>query len=283
MNNLFIIENGLNTSYIDSVIMALFYKMTHLQELLSKIPEKNKFSYLQDLINNVIDQVRRNCSIDSSFINEIRNYSFICGWKEGMSLVELYNVMDYIDFLLKGFDFGGINFEIVELTKNSQNEESKIIKNNYIELSLNSDGDLTEILDKWITVNLIEKNKNSFSCYHFKEIPLLLPIYINRMSDNKFLDYSIDIKKRIKFNKNNDKTQQEMSWVIHSIICFSVSGVNSAGKYYSIIRMENNNWLLFSNDKIPSLSNINIFDKDFSQKIKQECVVVLYRLDDILF
>lgn len=280
----FVVADGLNTSYIDSLLMGLFYRTTHLQEMLSKSPEKSKFSYLQELMNNVVDQTRHNFSIDSSFINEIRNYSFICGWKDNLSLTELYNVVDYLDFIMKGFDFEGMNCEIIELSKDSQDETTKTLKLNYIELNVSSSDennlDIKNLLEKWIDVNLIEKK--SLTYYHFKELPMLIPIYINRSNENKQLvNTSVDIKKRIKFHKNNDKTQSDMEWVIHSIICFSGSG---NGRYYTIINTDNDKWqwYLFSSDKIPSLVKINIFDVDISNKIKQECVLVLYRLHDKL-
>jgi hypothetical protein len=282
----FVIADGLNTSYIDSLLMGLFYRTTHLQEMLSKSPEKSKFAYLQDLMNNVIDQTRRNFSVDSSYINEIRNYSFICGWKDNLSLTELYNVVDYLDFIMKGFDFEGINCEVIELSKNSQDEMAKSLKLNYIEVNVNTSNkdniDIKTLLEDWINSNLIEKNKNSLTYYHFKELPMLIPIYVNRLDENKqSVNTSVDIKKRIRFYKNNDKTQLSMEWIIHSIICFSSSG---NGRYYTIINVDNDDWqwYLFSNDKLPSLVKINISDSDISNKIKQECVLVLYRLCDNL-
>jgi hypothetical protein len=273
MTGTFIIEDGYNTSYIDTTIMALFYKPTHLTDLLIQLPEKSKFAYLQDIIStNVIDQVRRNFSVDASLINEIRNYSFICGWKEGCSITELYNAIEYLEFLIKGFDFFGIKCDLIDLSKKTQ-EYVHFIKTNYITLLITENSNIKLLLEKW-TNSLLKKNTMS---YHFTEIPIIIPIYLNRYDDtNQINNYKIDIKKKIRFN---NKGQNDISWVIHSIICFSNTG---KGHYYCIINMDNNVWCLFNNSKIPSVIKIDITDEDIANKIKQECVIVLYRLDDVL-
>jgi hypothetical protein len=68
----FCVEDGYNTSYIDSVLIALFYKPTHLHELLTQLPEKTMFSYLQELIfSNFVEQVRKNYSVNSGMKYEI--------------------------------------------------------------------------------------------------------------------------------------------------------------------------------------------------------------------
>lgn len=273
-NTTFVVANGLNTSYIDSLIMALFYRSTHLQNVLTQYPENSKFLYLQELIShNFIDNVRHNYSIDKSIINEIRNYSLVCGWKDGCNITDLYNVVDYMKFIMNGFNFGDISLEIIEYNQD-ENEKIRTINMNYFEVPITKDTNVKALLEKWGD-DCVRKNKNSVVCHRFKEIPLLIPIYFNRYTDGVICQ--IDIKKRIKFRKNNDVTQNKASWVIHSLICFSNSG---GGNYYSVINNGNDQWYLFSNDKIPSLIRIKISDSDISNKIKQECVVALYRLDD---
>jgi hypothetical protein len=309
MNTVFIVADGLNTSYIDSLLTGLFYKQTHLQEMLIQLPENIKFAYLQDLINNnFVDPIRHNFSVDSTLINEIRNYSIICGWKEGYNITDLYNVTDFLDFLITGINFGMMNYEIIEIQKSTpQEEKSKLLQMNYIQINAGSDSDIETLLQKWIDTILLEQISNNIEAYyHFKELPMLVSIYLNRTTDNKQINNcSIDIKKRIKFYKNNDKTQLTASWIIHAIICYSGSG---GGKYYTLINQSNNYiksdmstdlrnvshnfshkdsdanmiWYMYNNDKIPSMVKIDIKNKDISLKIKQECVLVMYRLDDNL-
>lgn len=256
----FYVEDGYNTSYIDSLLIALFYKPTHLYELLTDIPENIKFSYLQDMIShNLVEQVRKNYSINASIINEIRNYSLMCGWKSGSSITDLYNVTDYLDFLLTGFSCNIINIETLSYN----------IKLNYLTFNAKNDSNIKILLDNWISENI---NKQT---YHFVELPTLIPINIKRENEN----CKIDIKKRIQFDKNNNKSQSSASWVIHSILCYSRVGI---GRYYSVIYTTYDNWYLFSNEKLPSMQKIDIKDQNISEKIKQECVLMLYRIDEML-
>jgi hypothetical protein len=280
MDTVFVVSDGFNTSYIDSLIVGLFYKETHLDEMLIQIPEKMKFAYLQELMyNNIVYLVRHNFCVDATLINEIRNYSIICGWKCGLNITELYNVIDYLDFLITGFNFGHISYEIIEIQKGIS-ETTKSLDINYIQINVGSDNDIQTLLKKWICNILLEDvNDDNDIYYHFKELPMFITIYLNRTMENKQINTcSIDIKKRIKFYKNNDKTQSNASWIIHCIICYSNS---STGKYYTILN-DIDNYYIFNNDKIPSMSKIDIKNKDIARKIKQECVLVIYRFDNSL-
>lgn len=281
MTLIFSVENGFNTSYIDSLLMALFYSHSHLCEILINTPDESKFIYLQDIINNnLIDQSRNNFSTDSTVINEIRNYSIICGWKNGMNILELYNVVDYLDFIMKGFSFKGIQCELININK--QKETINSFNSNYIEIKVSDESTIKKLLTEWTNIHLknISNDENILSYYHFKEIPLLIPIYLNRSDENNQTNnFKIDIMKKIKFSNNNDKLQNGSRWSVHSIICYTNSG---SGQYYSIIN-SNNQWYLFNNEKIPSMININITNEIVSNKIKQECVLILYKLDNIIY
>lgn len=284
-----IIADGFNTSYIDSLIVGLFYKTTHINNMLNQIPKNIMYMYLQDLIKiNIIENIKNNFSVDSCVANEIRNYSYLCGWKNGLNynITDLHNVVDYFDFLVSGFDYSKISFELMEIIKNDTNihENIKHIDVNYIQMNVCDDSDVKLLIEKWIDSILLTSNESSnestiatIAYYHFKELPILIPIYLHRFSvDNQFNNCMIDIKKRIKFYKNNDKSQLSASWILHSIICYSTIG---RGKYYTIFNDEQN-WYLFSDDKIPSIIKIDIKDDIIGKKIKQECVLILYKLDE---
>lgn len=266
----FIIENGYNTSYIDTVLLSLFYKPTHLASILTQLPEKKSFVYLQDMIYfNIIEQIRKNFSISSGMMNEIRNCSISCGWKTNYNITDLYNPIDYLNFLINGLNIGDIKCDLVDST----NIES--FRTNYITMQITNNNDIRSLLDKWTDTHL-KKNVNGI--YRFTETPVLIPIYLDRRSENNQINkYEIDIKKKIKFN-------DDMSWIIHAIICYSSTG---NGQYYCIINMDDNNqqnnsWKMFNNNKIPSIMNINIKDPNYANKIKQECTIILYRLNDTL-
>jgi hypothetical protein len=274
-NNIFVVENGINTSYIDSLLIALFYKQSYMQEILFQQTENDFFIYLQDLIyNNFVCQFRNGFSIGSGAINEIRNYSYLCGWKNGFNILDLYNVVDYFSFLMSGLIKNLINIEImiVHPIKNTQTINN--MNMNYIELKITENSDVKTLLKDWENIFFIEK-KNTY--YNFKEIPIIIPIYLNRYTTSDINFSKIDIKNKIKFYKNNDNKQINFHWNIHSIICFSNSG---AGSYYSLFNIDNNIWYLFNNMNIPALSKIDISENDISTKIMQECVLLFYKLND---
>ena len=252
----FCVEDGYNTSYIDSALIALFYKPTHLYELLTEIPEDIKFVYLQEIIlSNFVEQIRKNYSISSTYINEIRNYSIMCGWKYGYSITDLYDVQDYLTFLLKGLNSYPMTIETMS---------SKIVQINCITLNLFEDSTLKKLLNDWI-----ESTTDGIQ-YKFVDLPQLITIYIDRKKEGT----KIDIMKKIQFAKNN--THNNASWIIHSLICKTKS------HYYAVVYTLYGNWYLFDNNKLPSILQIDITNNDISEKIKQECVIVLYRIDDIL-
>jgi hypothetical protein len=247
-----------------------------LRAILSQFPDQSKFLYLQELINNnFIDNINHGYSIDSSIINEIRNYSIVCGWKEGGNITDLYSVADYMKFLMHGIGFGQIDFEFVEFDK-MENEKIRTLSMNYIDVPISENTDVKLLLEKWYDDHVKKPTEElTILCNRFKEIPIMIPIYFNRDQSSSF---QVDIKKKIKFKKNNDCTQNTASWIIHALICFSNSG---GGNYYSVLNIDVDQWYIFSNDKLPSFIKIKISDPNFSNKIKQECVMAIYRLDNM--
>ena len=188
MDTVFVVSDGFNTSYIDSLLVGLFYKETHLDEMLIQIPENIRFTYLQELIyNNIVYLVRHNFCVDATLINEIRNYSIMCGWKTGLNITELYNVIDYLDFLITGFNFGHMSYEIMEIKKGVVEEETtKSLDINYIQVNVGSDNDIQTLLKKWVCNILLEdSDDDSYIYYHFKELPMFITIYLNRTMENK--------------------------------------------------------------------------------------------------
>lgn len=266
-----LVEDGLNTSYIDTLLISLFYKSTHLYDMLSNIPENIKFAYLQDMImSNFVEQIKRTYSIDISILNEIRNYSILCGWKDSPNMTDFFNVIDYLSFLSDGFNYGGISYELYYINKMQSYDivASNTIK--YINIKLEIDEDVTvkKLLDDWVDKKLLKYN-DIHTYYKFKEIPMFIPIYFERLINECWNNCKIDFFKKIKFNSS----EHEYSWIIHSLICITNK------KYYSIINNDNK-WYIFSNEKIPSLNEIDITNVDFANKIKQECILAIYRFDE---
>lgn len=254
MNTMFVVENGINTSYIDTLLFSLFYN-THCNDLLIELPENEHFGYLQDLIlDNFIYPIRNSHTVKSDIINEIRNYSYLCGWKNTKNILELFNVDEYFDFLMNGLTKKIINIDIKISDKNIKN-----VTMNYIKFDIKKNTNIRSLLNDWQKTNL-----------YFREIPFIIPIYLNRQHDISYNHNKIDIKKKIKFN--NDKIN---SWGIYSIICYVKSLEHNI--YYSLI-FQDNIWYLFNNLNYPALSKIDITDNDIKFKIMQECVMLFYKL-----
>jgi hypothetical protein len=178
----------------------------------------------------------------------------MCGWKTGLPITESYNATEYLNFLLNGFNVYPITIE----TTTSQSTTT-----NCITLSLSEDSNLSNLLNKWID-GVTGKTQ-----YKFVNLPQLIPICIDRLKDG----CKVDIMKKIQFN---NKTQNNASWVIHSLIC------QTRSHYYALVYTLYGDWYLFDNNKLPSIIRVDITDSDISDKIKQECVIALYRIDDIL-
>lgn len=293
----FIVENALNSSYIDSLFVSLFFKPSYIQDILSEYPENISFIYLQELIyENFVCNMRRNFFIDSATINEIRNYMTLCGWKNTSDTIDTYDVQDLYSFLINGFHKSKLNFTKIgrcapssasspslpinlssisvhggcatrsRSLANEADERSDLIKLNYIELKVTKNSDIKTMLDEYFDEKI--------SQYHFEEVPNFIPIYLNRNFEttnvNKLNNFSIDIKQGIYISKNNiNQEQKTLLWTIHSIVCYS------SGHYYSIVSNETG-WYLFSHFKLPSLLKIDIKNEDMAAKIKQECVFVVY-------
>ena len=254
-----IVEGCLNISYIDNLFVALFYKPSFVQNILSNEVEDLNSLHLQNMIYYYfVNNVRIRNVINSQTLNEIRNFSVFCGWKNNQNFIELFDINEYYDFLIEKFCHKKITLK---------NNDSILFSQNYITFNVNKNDDIKILTDTWID--------NNFGDYRFDKIPDFIPIFLNRKSTTgKLNDDLIDIKKAISFKKNNDETQKDTMWLIHSIICYAK---NDKQHYYSIIN-DNNEWFLYSSLKIPSLVKIDIKDEDISYKIKKECVFLLYTL-----
>lgn len=259
----FIVEPGLNTSYIDALFVSMFFKPSYIQDML--IDQDNNIEldaiHLQDIIYHYfVRNMRSRYTINYQVINEIRNQLIFQGWMDNCNIVDLFEVQDLYNFLTEKFYRNGlINFESCDGSN---------LNLNYININVEKSDNIRDMVNLWIDENLQN--------YHLRDIPKFIPIFLNRNHRNDITNFLIDIKEGIQFEKNNNnQSQHEILWVIHSIICFSKTG---NGHYYCIVS-DGNEWFLFSDNKIPSLIKINIKDEDIVLRIKQECVFVFYTLD----
>lgn len=280
-----IVEDGLSSSYIDALLTALFYKNNkNLLSILDLTPAKPSGIYLQELIKQkFVEPLQRNFSINSATINEIRNYSIICGF-EINDIVKEQNVLNYFKFIAELFNIEKMTFEIEQIKDNINIINNNKLSIEYLIFKPQSDTSIKKLLENWINTNIFKidqaiNNSHIYNIYSLSMIPTYIIIYINRYEDNKKLDIKIDIMKRIKFYNNNLNSQNYLKWNLHSIICHCGSSIDS-GNYYSII-YHNKYPILFNNKYFPSFTQININDDEIKDKIMTESVMLIYTLNDI--
>jgi len=302
IKTLFIVENGLNTCYIDSLLMALFYKpSTYLDNLLITEPKDPNYIYLQSIIKlKFVDVVRKNISITADVINEIRIFSNICGWKYDMpdELTEQQDVNEFYTFLMDK-----MNTPLIEIQRQTisealtdKNDIGSIEKIPFINLHIQENENETsikELLNIWMNHNPIDVNREiiddvgikrltsvkALNVYRIVNVPMFIGLSLNRFPGGKRLDTMIDIQKKIKLYQYD--SQDGLRWRIHSVICHK-GETPKAGHYYSALFDGDNSWLLFDDQSIPSLKEVNIKDTEISDTIKREAVFAIYTYDETI-
>ena len=300
----FVIENGLNTCYIDALLMCLFFKpCAYLDELLTSEPKDPGNIYLQDIIKlKFVDPVRKNFSIMAETMNEIRTYANICGWKSESSdeLFEQQDVNEFYTFLL-----GVINSPLIEIQRqtiaedfNNKSELGSIEKIPFISLNISNEENYDEmtikiLLNNWMNNNTVdlkreiinkegEKNVQTvkgLNIYKIMNVPTFVAIALNRFTgtDKKRKNTKIDIQKRIKLHHISDDNEG-LRWKIHSFICHKGDNIKS-GHYYSVIQSDNT-WLLFDDQAIPCIKEIDILNPLLAEIVKREIVFAIYCYDE---
>lgn len=282
-----VIENGINTCYIDSLLVALFYKSSNIEDILEEDPKDPGSLYLQDLIKlKFVEPMRRHYIIGSDIVNMIRNYSVQNGWcnNEG-DIFDQQDVSEFYNFLIDRCSANYIEFEKIKINDSMNDSNTTIEKLPFIPLHpniLEPENSVKNLLTTWIDNTLLEKNTESqYTCvYHLKECPSYIPICINRFTKNgEKIHTRVNIMKKIKLSGISDKIQENMKWRIHAIICYS--GITSQnGHYYTILLTSDNRWLLFDDMMIPSFKQIDINDRTIGDRIMRECVMLFYTLEN---
>jgi len=240
-----IIEDGGNTSYIDSILLYLFYNN---QELLNNDPENNKYIYLQEIIKTkFIEPVKKNNVIFSNIMSEIQNYLFFFGFNNK-------NPIELFIFLFEKLNFEPIRISFI-------NNTFETIKQNISHINLIADKDCTI---KELYINFVQNNNEILDFKNNIEI-LNLPKQINFHIERK-CSCKVDILNIISLFVNDSIKEKEFKWKFNSLIGFS------NGKYYSIIH-ENKKLYIVKNSMIPSKI---LIDRSIIDMIKNEVIFVSY-------
>ena len=307
-----VVENGYNTCYIDSVLICLFYK-NDINNILENTPKKPEGFYLQELIKNkFINPIQRNYCITSSVINEIRNYSVICGWSSEGNITDKKNCIKYLCFLLDLFNCMPLQFEIFEIKNNIITNNTQLLSLPYLDLKLEKDDSIKNLIQYWINSKTFSPDENIIQCYKLINIPQFIICYINRFNNGFKNKYKIDIMKKIKFFNINDQTQKYIKWKIYGIICHTTDNdseikndlnINNKfnnklnnnklnnnksnidnltyGHYYTVFMSNNKHqWILFDDNLIPSFKYIDLKNDNIKEKIMTDTIMVMYTIEE---
>jgi len=214
-----IIEDGYNTSYIVSFIIALFYKSSDADNILNIDPYDIQFTYIQEFIKiRFIESLRRGYSIHSDVINELRNHLIKCEWCNNISdihsIISLKGIDEFYKYFMAKIYNNSHNITLARIDKNTNTDTNQIVSVPLIELTLPDGLDkigINSLFKAWLGSNI------SLGSYNYKitSLPDILPLFIKR-NDNKT---KIDIKQYIKFFDAKDSLQSKLVWKIHSFIC----------------------------------------------------------------
>lgn len=278
-----VVENGLNTCYLDALFAAMFYRPSIIDGILEKDPKDASAIFLQELIKmKFVEPLRRHYSISENIMNEIRNYAVICGWcKDDDYVDEQQDVSEFYIFLINL-----LSVQYIEFEKTATDEDFKVVssvkeKLPYIPLHPVDDShSVRDLLKIWIDLNIVElQNKTYHHYYKLSNIPSYIPLHINRFNvTGERIKTKIDIMERIMFFNINDTTQKNLRWKIHSIVCHTGETMKS-GHYYTVLLTNDRKWLLFDDKHIPSIKQIDINDYDIRDTIMMECMFLFYVLE----
>lgn len=300
---IFVVENGFNTCYISSLLMALFYKPSCLDKILSQEPKEPDTIYLQEMIKaKFVDKVRSGISVLSEVMNEIRTYANICGWLKDIpnEMSDQQDVNEFFGFLIDKTDFPHVEIQRRTITEGigSKDDVGVIETIPFINLIVPYDVDeisVKELLIGWMNNNTvdvkrhtikdgykIEENVKALNIYEVQNVPPAIGISLNRFNNeiNMRIETKIDIQRKIKLHHILD--EEGLKWKIHSIVCHT-GETHKSGHYYSVIFGcgTDSAWYLFNDLYIPSLQKINMKDHDTMEMIKRECVFLLYTYESV--
>jgi hypothetical protein len=253
-NNIYIIDDGLNTNYISCLLVSMFLNKNIIyNSLLEKSDINPQFIYIQELIKFILSSLKTYKTINSNILNKFRltlAFNNLINKENFFSNIPIENLYE---FLIKTFSQNKIEFINI-------NNGSKIENYFYINLNINPSFDS---LKYQLSENLKYKILNN--------IPDFIGIKLNREINNS---NAIDIQKKITIKsiyslENNESEKNKLIWNIFSIICYEPN----LDLYYSFINISNN-WFYFNQKELLNIQIVNI--KEFEAKIKLQSYFLIY-------
>lgn len=279
--NEFIIENAINTCYIDSLLFSLFYKPSSFDEILNKDLKNATGMYLQEYIKGrFVDLIRNGKSVLKDDIEMIRVICSNLGWSSQEEYLNQHDVTEFYCFLLDIFEMEKISIQRNTMTEslilNNTIGEKEVIP--YIPLHLSETepfDTIKNMLSRWQYDNIstITNQRNiCLNSYNITNMPSLICLAINRFTNGGIrIQTNVIIQKKIYINE-----VKSIEWFFHAAICHHGNTLKS-GHYYALISGNNSQWYIFDDLNIPCIKEVRMDDPIVTNMIKKECVFVLYK------
>lgn len=291
----FIITNAINTCYIDSLLMALFFTPSILESILNNDVSSSDTMYLQEYIRvHFVERVRNNKSVNEDIMNLIRILCVQIGWRSEVirnddEFFGQQDVNEFYTFLMNKFDGPFIDIQRITIIEGVDNiDNSDVIeKLPFIPVNITGHTNITvkDILNDWMNNNYTTLKKqidrsndtemNGINYYKIINEPIILPIAINRFNkDGDRENTKLTIQKKIS-PVTSVNPYYKIEWDFHSAICHTGSNFKE-GHYYTLLN-HYNQYYIFDDLKVPCIEKIDMSDPDIIDKIKLESVFLIYK------
>lgn len=293
----FIVKNTGNMCYIDSILMALFYSDSTINNILKTDVEDTISLYLQEFIKlNFVEKVKNGVSVQDDSMNMMRDIIFHSGWlnRNCEEYFEQQDVSEFYTFLLN--KFGGPLLEIQRSTVYEDDSDgvssTSLEKIPFIPLHLPISGSNVKIktlLNSWMHNNYTEvkrdiilpdgtkttQNINGLNSYNIINTPNFVGLSINRYTNSTSRNgINVIIQKKISFSSGSNFYGTH-EWIFHAAVCHKGESTKS-GHYYTLLA-DRGGYYIFDDLEVPCLNEVRMDDPVITNMVKKECVFLIYR------
>ncbi len=298
----FMVENAINTCYIDSLLVGLFLSPSVISNLLTSDPKTVNAIYLQEYIaSNFVECIRNNKSVLEETVSMIRTLCIDNGWMAEKSkkksdnyndeYIEQQDISEFYTFILNLLSGPVIDITRSMITESDyQSSTTSEEKIPFIPLSpipkptqsgasssSSSEGvTVKDMLTSWMYDNCLNtKDKKGLNTYNIVNTPYIMCMSINRFPNGKDRDNTdVIIQKKINPLMNYTLPFQ-YEWQFHAVICH-VGTTPKSGHYYTLLQHDKK-YYIFDDMKVPSIYEVDMADQTITNKVKKDCVFLIYK------
>jgi len=228
----FVVEDGYNTTYISTLLTALFHKPSIIDRVL--LLDNNSHKLAGILLQRTIEKYyvtsfRYGTSITSKALNQIRNCACISGWKNTNNIDDMCNEYNPIEL----YEFIASLIEVIPIDLSNKK---------------------TFVIDLPNIKNTVQE---SFNLWQVNNTIINIPQVVIFNIKQPTQVFNINKKIRL-FQKEHD--YHRIKWKFHAIICCQ-------NEIYKTIITIDHNLFMFSPNTYPCLSKIESIQKNKYDKL----------------